>query len=549
MFNNVARGFSLARLKATLEGPHHIGCTPVSKGSILSPSVDLLLHNARVITLDQSQPRAEMVAIKGNCILQVGREEGLASFKGVKTRVIDCQGKTIVPGFNDAHCHPLGLAASLFSVDCTPSSVRSIADLQAKIRQRAEQTPKGKWIRAMGYNEFYLTEKRHPNKRDLDKAAPHHPVKLSHRSGHACVLNSLALKLLGISGETPEPPGGIMERDLETGEPNGLLLEMNPYVEKSMPPLSEEELEKGVGLVNEEFLSYGITSLQDATWSDGLERWQILRGFKEREKLAPRVSMMIGIDDLEEFKQRGLSRGSGDSQLRLGGVKVILQTTAGSLNPPQEVLSQLVHKAHQAGFQLALHAVEESTVEAAITALEYALSQTPKSDHRHRLEHCSVCPPKLVQRLRNTKAMIVTQPPFIYYNGERYLATVPPNDLNWLYPIGSLLNSGLRVAASSDAPVAGLNPLVGIYAAVTRAAETGQTLLPQEGISRLEALKMYTLGAAYASFEEGVKGCIAPGKLADLVVLSDDPTKVPSEAIKEIEVVITIVDGKVVWQR
>lgn len=490
-----------------------------------------------------------MVAIKGNRILQVGMEGDVASFKGAKTRVIDCQGKTIVPGFNDAHCHPLSLAASLLSVDCIPSSVRSIGELQAQIRQRAEQTPQGRWIRAMGYNEFYLAEKRHPNRWDLDKAAPHHPVKLSHRSGHACVLNSLALKLLGISGETPEPPGGIMERDLGTGEPNGLLLEMNPYVEKSMPPLSEEELERGIGLADEEFLSYGITSVQDATWSDGLERWQILRRFKERGKLVPRVSMMIGIDELGEFERRGLSTGSGDSQLRLGGVKVVLHTATGCLNPLQEELNQLVQKAHQAGFQLALHAVEEDTVEAAIIALEYALSQTPKSDHRHRLEHCSVCPPYLVQRLGNIKATIVTQPSFIYYNGERYLATVPTDDLKWLYPIGSLLNSGLRVAASSDAPVVGLNPLVGIYAAVTRAAETGQTLLPQEGISRLEALKMYTLDAAYASFEEGVKGCITPDKLADLVVLSDDPAKVPPEAIKEVEVVMTIVDGKVVWQR
>lgn len=515
----------------------------------MSPPVDLLLYNATVITLDQSQPRAEMVVIKGNRILNVGREEDVESFKGARTRVVDCQGKTIVPGFNDAHCHPIGLAAGLLSVDCRPSSVRSIVELQAQIRQRAKQTPKGKWIRAMGYNEFYLAEKRHPNRWDLDKAAPHHPVKLSHRSGHACVLNSLALKLLSISGETPEPPGGIMERDLETGEPNGVLFEMNSYVEKSMPPLSEEELEKGVGLANEEFLSYGITSLQDATWSDGLERWQILRGFKEREKLVPRVSMMIGVDDLGDFEGGGLSTGSGDSQLRLGGVKVVLHTTTGCLNPPQEELNQLVQKAHQAGFQLALHVVEENTVEAAITALEYALSQTKKPDHRHRLEHCSVCPPHLVQRLRNIKATIVTQPPFIYYNGERYLATLPPNDLNWLYSIGSLLASGVKVAASSDAPVVPPNPLVGIYAAVTRATETGQTLLPQEGISRLEALKMYTLEAAYASFEEGVKGCLTPGRLADLVVLSDDPTKVPPEEIKEIEVVMTIVDGKVVWQK
>ena len=522
---------------------------PASKGSPLSLTADLLLHNARVITLDQSRPKAAMVVIKGNRILRVGREEDVESFKGVKTRVIDCQGKTIVPGFNDAHCHPIGLAASLLSVDCTPSSVRSIAELQAKIRQRAEQTPKGKWIRATGYDEFYLAEKRHPNRWDLDKAATHHPVKLSHRSGHACVLNSLALKLLGISGETPEPPGGIIERDLETGEPNGLLFEMDPCVEKSLPPLSEEELERGIELANEEFLSYGITSLQDATWSDGLKRWQILRGFKEREKLAPRVSMMIGADELWEFEERGLSTGSGDSQLRLGGVKVVLHITTGCLNPPQEELNQLVQKAHQAGFQLALHAVEENTVEAAITALECALCQVPKPDHRHRLEHCSVCPPHLAQRLKDMRAIVVTQPSFIYYSGERYLATVSLNDLDWLYAIGSLLASGVKVAASSDAPVVPSNPLVGIYAAVTRATETGQTLLPQEGISRLEALKMYTLEAAYASFEEGVKGCLTPGRLADLAVLSDDPTKVPPEEIKEIEVVMTIVDGKVVWQK
>jgi len=209
----------------------------------------------------------------------------------------------------------------------------------------------------------------------------------------------------------------------------------------------------------------------------------------------------------------------------------------------------LVQKAHQAGFQLALHAVEENTVEAAITALECALCQVPKPDHRHRLEHCSVCPPHLAQRLKDMRAIVVTQPSFIYYSGERYLATVSLNDLDWLYAIGSLLASGVKVAASSDAPVVPSNPLVGIYAAVTRATETGQTLLPQEGISRLEALKMYTLEAAYASFEEGVKGCLTPGRLADLAVLSDDPTKVPPEEIKEIEVVMTIVDGKVVWQK
>lgn len=519
----------------------------------MNPPADLLLRNASVVTLDQAKPTAAIVAIKGNRILHVGNEEEAKSLTGAKTKIIDCGGKTVVPGFNDAHCHPLALAASLLSVDCGPRFARSIDELQARIRQRAEQTAKGEWIRATGYNEFYLAERRHPNRWDLDQAAPDRPVKLSHRSGHACVLNSLALKLLGICRETPEPWGGIIERDLELGDPNGLLFEMNPYVERLMPPLSDEEMERGMALANEEWLSHGITSLQDATWSDSLKRWQTLRGFKERGRLCPRVSMMIGtedIADIKEFEGEGLlMETEPGATLRLGGVKIVLHTTTGRLNPPQEDLNNLACQVHQAGLQLAFHVIEESEVEAAISALEYALLQTPKRDHRHRLEHCSVCPPPLVKRLKNIQAVVVTQPSFIYYSGERYVATVPASEFNWLYPIGSLLGSGLKVAASSDSPVVPSNPFIGLYAAVTRTAETGQALLPQEGIPTLKALEMYTLNSAYVSFEEKVKGRLAPGYLADLAVVSTDPTQVPPNTLKDIEVLMTMVDGEIVWQR
>lgn len=514
-------------------------------------TADLILCHANIITLDQKQPRAAMVAIKGNRILKVGaEEEAIDCLRGTKTKVIDCQSKTIVPGFNDAHCHPIGFATSLLSVDCRHQVARSITEIQERIRRRAQQIPRGNWIRATGYHEFYLAEKRHPNRRDLDEAAPYHPVKLSHQSGHACVLNSLALQLVGMSRETPEPPGGVIERDLDTGEPNGLLLEMNTYVEKAMPPPTEEEMEKGFRLANQEYLSHGITSLQDASWGDSIERWQIFRQLKEQGRLKSRISMMIGADEIEQSERSGLFPGSSlGNQLRVGGVKMIPHTTTGALSPPQEELNQLAYKAHRAGFQLALHAIGEDVVEAAIAALEYALCQLPKPDHRHRLEHCSVCPPRLVLRLRNIQAIVVTQPPFIYYNGERYLGTVPPADLRWLYPVGSLLASGVKVAASSDSPVIPNNPLVGIYAAATREAQTGQHISPQESVSPLEALQMYTLGAAYASFEERVKGSIAPGKLADLVVLSHDPTELALEEIKNIQIIMTIIDGEVVWEK
>jgi hypothetical protein len=507
------------------------------------------LYNADIRTLDLQKPKVELIAIKSNKILALGESSDLDLFRGRETKLIDCEGKTIVPGFNDAHCHPLAFAASLLSIDCGPSSVKSIAELQARIRQKAEQFPCGTWIKATGYNEFYFAEKRHPTRWDLDKVTPYHPVKLVHQSGHACVLNSLALKLVGISMETPEPPGGLIDRDLKSGEPNGILFGMNDYVEKKMPPPSWEELERGVRLANQEYLSHGITSVQDATWGDSLNRWQVFQQLKERGELDCRVSMMVGVNAWEEFRKLGLSSGSGDSQLRLGGVKMVIEEASGELFPPQGELNQMVLQAHKGGFQLALHAIEESSVTAATIALEYALAQAPKVNHRHRVEHCSVCPPYLMQRLKKIQAMIVTQPPFIYYNGERYLETVSDRELKRLYPIGSLLKMGLKVAASSDSPVVPLSPLVGIYTAITRNTQTGQAILPQEGVPHLAALKMYTLDAAYASFEEKSKGSLTPGKLADLLVLSDDPLEVPLEKIKEIQPVMTIIDGKVVWER
>jgi predicted amidohydrolase YtcJ len=513
----------------------------------LTSAADLILHRANIITLDKARPGATAVAVKGNRIALVGADQEVLSHRGPNTEVIDCEGRTVVPGFNDAHCHPIALAAGLLAVDCGPTAVQSISDIQNAIRRRAGQTPKGRWIRATGYNEFYLAEKRHPNRCDLDVASPEHPVKLSHRSGHACVLNSKAMELLGITSKTEEPEGGMMERDLDTGEPNGLLFEMNTLVDDKIPPLTEDELETGVKLANEAFLASGITSLQDATWNNSAGRWQLLRRLKDRGALLPRVTMMTGGDTLEE--RPSLSQSHSSEHLRLGPVKVIIQTATGSLNPRQEELNQLVLKVHEMGLQLAFHVNEKETLEAAITALEHALSRSPRTDHRHRMEHCSVCPPHLTKRMKAAGAMVVTQPPFIYYSGERYLATVPPDDLQWLYAIGSLRASGIRLAASSDAPVVPFNPLVGICAAVTRTAASGQALLPHESIPPLEALRAYTIDAAFSNFEEEIKGSISPGKLADVLVLSDNPLAVPPEQITEIQVVTTILDGKVVWQK
>jgi predicted amidohydrolase YtcJ len=273
-----------------------------------------------------------------------------------------------------------------------------------------------------------------------------------------------------------------------------------------------------------------------------------MRGLIDAGKLRSRVNMMTGPETRLEFRAAGMVTGAGDDRLRLGAVKFLLGESDGKVEPPQQELNRMALECHRDGFQLAFHAVTENQVEGAVKALEHIESQAGIAGRRHRIEHCGECPPDLLERLRKLGAIIVTQPPFIYYSGERYLATVAKSQLPWLYRIKAPLESGVVVAGSSDMPVVPGNPLVGICAAMTRKAESGQTLLPQESITPRQALALYTTKAAHASFEEEIKGSISPGKLADIVVLGDDPTALPPEDIKDIGVVMTIIGGEVVFE-
>ena len=259
--------------------------------------------------------------------------------------------------------------------------------------------------------------------------------------------------------------------------------------------------------------------------------------------------MLVGTESLEEFDHLGLSTGSGDSRLRLGGVKIALDESTGCSHPLQEDLNQIARRADQSGFQLAFHVSDISMLQASITAIESVRRQNPAPDRRDRLEHCAVCPPGLLPRLKDCGAMVVSQPSFLYYMGQEYLDSVPPAQMSWLFPIGSFQRYGIKTAFGSDSPVVPSNPLTGIYAAVTRKVESGQPLSPRECISPLQALEMYTLWSAYASCEEAVKGSIRPSKLADLTVLSDDPTLVAPETLREIQVMRTIIDGRIMWER
>ncbi len=514
----------------------------------LNTPADIILHNARVITLGPGKPIAQLVAVKGDRVLWVGQDQDMGRFQGPKTRLIDCQGQALVPGLIDAHCHLLAYAASLIYVDCSPEAVGSISELKRALKKGAERVPEGRWIRGTGYDEFHLKERRHPNRWDLDEALPRHPAKLNHRSGHACVLSSTALALAGISSDTPDPPDGVIDRDWDTGEPTGLLLEMDSYLDRAVPPLSDVELLRGVGLANQRLLSMGITSLQDATPSNSFHRWQVFQELKEKGLLASRVTLMAGVQHLEEFIEEGLSFGHGDADLNLGAAKVMLTETTGNLQPPEEELRERVLRAHRAGFQVAVHAVEAGAVEAAVGAIASATTLVPKPDSRHRIEHCSECTSQVIEKLKATGICVVTQPAFLYHSGERYLSEVSAGLLPWLYPVGSLLRDGIRLAAGSDAPVVPPDPLVGMYAAVSRRAAGGRVISIEQGISPIQALEMYTVGGAYVAFQEEDRGSIEAGKLADLVLLDVDPAGAGPEALKGIRVRLTLIGGHVVWE-
>ncbi|MCL5057429.1 MAG: amidohydrolase [Actinobacteria bacterium] len=511
---------------------------------------DLLLHNARVITLDENNPLAEFVAVKGNKIITAGRKSDIESLTGPDTKLIDCQGRAVIPGFNDAHCHPIGQAITLLHIDCSAFSVKSIADIKAGIRKRAQQTPGGQWLRAAQYDEFHLTEKRHPTRWELDEAAPGHPVILVHYSAGICVLNSMALRLVGITRETPDSAGGRISRDRLSGEPDGIIFGRNEKVQKGIPPVSGQELEQGIKLASRQYLSCGITSLQDTGWTNSLRHWQTYRRLKIQEGLLPnRISMLIGHDALKDILDNGLSMGSGDNQLRIGGVKLALDERSGNSRPPQEDINRCALMAHQKGFQIAFHVHDQYNLQASLTAIEFILRRIPNPYHRHRLEHCMVCTPDLLELMKRIRPVVVTQPSFLHFGGENFMETVPPDKFNCLFPFRSFYAAGLQVAFSSDSPMNPGNPLIGIYTASTRREANGRALAPEEGIPPMAALRMYTLGGAYVSYEEDIKGSIAPGKLADLAVLDKDPNQVDTQEIKQITAMMTIIDGKVVWEK
>lgn len=522
---------------------------------------ELVLHNARIFDSARIGPEPTLVSAVGDRIQWVGREEDLAAVKGPHTQVIDCEGRRVIPGLIDAHMHLFAYAANLGSIDCSPHAVGSVTDVIRVIRDAANQAAEGDWVRAWGYDEFHLAEGRAPTLEELDHAVPHNPVKITHRSGHASVLNTAGLRAIGIGNETPEPAGATLERDT-SGELTGYLQEME--AELTTGAATGPDSLRTSGLLGQAFqrlLAWGVTSVQDATPRGALSQWDVLDQLRSEGELPLRITKMVAPEDIGELAGRNLRYGGGDTFLNVGPVKVMLNETGSPVIPGGADLLDQIWPAHAEGYQVAFHAVEEAGLAAAADAVEGLLRLTIDrsanvasfglriQDHRHRVEHCGICPPEIAKRLGAAGIVVVAQPGFIYEHGERYLHSVEANKQGWLHPLRTLARRGLRVALGSDAPVAPPDPIVAIAAAVTRKTMYGARVNVGEAVDVETAIRLHTESSAYAAGDEHLKGRIAPGQLADLVVIDPDPLSGELDAISEAKVLTTVVGGRIAYER
>ena len=518
---------------------------------------DLVLTNGNVLTMNPSKPRAQAIAVKDDKIVEVGTDKEIKTWIGKDTKIINLEEKTVVPGFIDTHVHITGFGKSLKQIDLR--GVGSIKEMQEKLKSCAQKTPKGRWILGRGWDQDILIEKRYPTRWDLDKFSSNNPVIFTRVCGHICVANSQALESAGITRETTSPPAGQIDNDLKTGEPTGILREnAMDLVGEVKPETSEEELMEACSLACQKAVEAGLTSVHWLISSPAEIR--VIQKLREQNKLPLRVYIMVSVKLLDHLIDLGLHTGFGDSRVRIGSVKIFSDgslgartaalfqpyhdepTVKGMILYTQKKLNTLVMKAHKAGFQLAIHAIGDRAVDMVLTALEKALKEAPKKNHRHRIEHASVLNGRLIQRMKKLKVIAAVQPHFVV--SDFWVANrVGPARARWVYPFKTLIQEGILTTGGSDCPVEPIDPLLGIWAAVAREA------FPEERITVDDALRLYTVNAAYASFEEDVKGSIDVGKLADLVVLSREPHEIPPNEIRDVKVEMTIVGGKVVYVR
>ncbi len=537
-----------------------------SSGSISAaspPPAELILLNGNIYTGDSSRPRVEAVAIGRGRIFAIGTSKEIRAYQGPKTRVMDLHGGFAMPGFNDAHSHLGSAGQGKLTIDLEGAA--SIAEFQQRIRARLAEYGPGEWISGRGWDHTLWPEKRFPNRQDLDAVSSDHPMLFGRVDGHVAVANSLALKLAGVSRDTGDPAGGSIERDA-SGEPTGMLKEgaAIELVRSRMPPISPEQRRRGIELVLEGAARFGVTSLQDnSVWEDFLVYEQLRNEGKLTARITEWLPFTAPLAQLEEMRRRG---GTTDLMLRTGALKAVtdgalgartaallapysdMPSTSGILIIEPERLKQMVIERDMAGFQIALHAIGDRANRSALDAFAAARATNGARDARHRIEHAQVITLEDIPRFAQLGVIASMQPCHETTDMRWAEARLGPERARGAYAWNSLRKHSARLAFGTDYPVEPINPMIGLYACVTRARpEGGPAWLPQERISIDECIAGYTQGSAFAEFAEKEKGRIAPGFLADIILLSADPTKVAPADILRIKILGTFVGGRQVY--
>jgi predicted amidohydrolase YtcJ len=510
------------------------------------------------------------VAVKWGKVFRVGHDKDITEFADSGTEVVDLADKTVLPGFIDTHNHLAFYGYLVSSVDCrSASGVECIDDIVDRLREEAGRTPAGQWVKGWGYAHYHLRENRPITREDLDRVSTEHPIVLIHVSCHAGVGNSRALEMFGYSKETPDPPGGELRRDPDTGELNGILEEsalMDKFSTLFIQETLSWSLEQQVRMIEGAVRRYnqaGITALHEA-----LVLPQTLRLYQDADRLR-RLNLRVHTMNIDFTAQSlldaGITCGYGTPMVRVGPVKMLLDggmsnRTAAVSTPYQGTgetgiflitpgaISSNIEKFHQAGYQIATHAQGDAAIGVLLDAYENVLG--PKSDNplRHRIEHCGSITEEQIERASEMNLLVSSQPMFLSVLGDGFLEAFGEERAHHLYPYRSLVQAGIRVAGASDSPVAPALPLMGIRDAVLRQTSSGADMGKEQSLSVREAIGLYTSEAGYFSFDEDDLGTIEAGKCADFVVLDRDITSVPAEQITDAKVWMTIVDGRIVYE-
>lgn len=524
--------------------------------------------------MDHRKPGAQAVAVKSGRFLAAGRNEDIKALAGRQTRVISLRGRTVTPGFIDSHQHLSQYGTDLLQIDCGPRRCQNIAQIQQAVLRETKRRIPGEWIRGVGYDDTKSKDARFLSRWDLDEVAPEHPVFIQHVSGHWAVVNSRALDIGRVTEVTPDPKGGTYGRDQATGRLNGILYEQAEFAfvfegttgqPPIMPLFSLKERLKGMRLACDRYLAAGITSVHDALVSA-----QTMETYQEAIRSGDcrvRAYLLLTIEYLPHLQALALRTGFGDEWLRLGGVKILADgAIAGRtayLSEPyvgteekgilavesEEALHESIRQGHQAGFQVCVHANGDRVIEMTLNGFEKALAESPRKDHRHRLEHCTVVTPEILKRIRKMKLLVTPFASYIHHHGEKMIPYYGPKRVEMMFAHRSFLDYGIAVSGASDSPCGPYQPLLAMQTCVTRKSAAGEVLAPGQRISVEEAIWIYTMASAYASFEEDLKGSITPGKLADFVVLGEDPRIVDPDEIKDIPVEMTVVGGEIKYPK